>query len=105
MVAVTETRRLSHLLSIIVTRNKGAFISVSVSWTRPCNVTLFMHIYFHCAHGKTSVTVVYFISQLGIFSHDNILSEGHISYSQDQPTPPPSPPNRRPLVPKMKSKY
>lgn len=85
MAAVTETRRLSHLLSIIVTRNKGAFISVSVSSTRPCNVTLFMHIYFHCARGKTSVTVVYFISQLGIFSHDNILSEGHISYSQDHP--------------------
>lgn len=36
----------------------------------------------------TRVTVTYFISQLGIFSHYNILSAGHISYSRGRPALP-----------------
>lgn len=36
----------------------------------------------------TTVTVTYFITQLGIFSRYNILSAGHISYSQGRLTLP-----------------
>lgn len=81
-VAVSEMRPLSHLPARRCDSHRGASMAVMGSWIQ-CESFQCTFVFIEKRKNTTTtVTVTYFISQLGIFSHYNILSAGHISYSR-----------------------